>query len=349
MIVVFPQSVNASTATPLLKPWGGLADLVATLVKNTPDLAPRLMFLPMRGLHSTAVALHVAKTVGEPVEKMAIRVLRTHPRDLLREAVPSAIPEMYRLLDKAAGPAWSYAAYRDLERLLRSRVASTLLDAPAISPARVQSALALLEADPVVWHARKAFRYDHERCHLSTVVEMLRALGLLQELADLPEGAGRKSVYRRLRADLARGRAFRQPFPDVPGWAPVEGVGALWEIGERLGICVRPDRWEAARYVLGLISGEHVFLHNPEHDLLAQVQFVVGDIWTVVQISGTRNRDAPLAVRRSLNEALVAGGLLLVPSAAEEALSAVLRQDRERDPFFDGADDDDDADVDIAT
>lgn len=341
-VIVAPRT---NSPTPLLKPWGDLADTVADLVKIAPDIAPRFMLLPRRGLHAIAVALHVAKAAHEPVVSIASRITHTHPRNLLREAMPHAVPQLYALFDRATVPAWTFETYVAFDRILRTRVASTLLEAGELTPSRIESAAALLEVDPVVWRARKAYRYDHERKRLATVVELLRSLHLLNELGELPDGAGRKSVYRRVRTDLARARASDRAFPAVPGWAKVETVGDLWEIGERLKICTSPGHWGSAGYALGLIFGQHVFLHNRQHDLLAQVQFIVGNVWTVAQIAGVRNRDAPAAVRLALDEALTAGGLLLVPSSADEALNEVLRQDRARDPFFDDTDDEGHADM----
>ena len=325
-----------SNVTPLLRPWGHvLAPMIADLLRAAPDLASRLMLLPTRGLHATAIALHAARTLGEAIEVTASRIAQTHPCDLLREALPLAIPEMYRLLDRASVPAWSGDTYRDLERLLRSRVAPIVLEARVLSPEHIENSVELLDADPIVWRARQAFSHSHERRHLSTIIQLLRCLGLLNDLAELPDGAGRTSVFKRIRADLGRGRAPQRRFPDVAGWSRVENVGDLWSIGERLRLCVHPGHWGAARYALGLITGECIFLHSSQHDLLAQVQSTVESLWSVVQIAGARNRDAPPAVRSALEDALISGGLILAPSSADDALNEVLRRESERDQFFD--------------
>ena len=50
----------APAPTPLLRPWGPVAGLVARLVLLKPVLAPRLMLMPARGLHATAIALQIA-------------------------------------------------------------------------------------------------------------------------------------------------------------------------------------------------------------------------------------------------------------------------------------------------
>lgn len=333
---------RTNSPTPLLKPWGDLADTVADLVKNAPDIAPRLLLLPRRGLHAIAVTLHVAKAAHEPVKSIASRISCTHPRNLLREAMPHAVPQLYPLFGRATVP--TFETYIAFDRILRTRVASALLDAAEMTPGRIESAATLLEVDPVVWRARKAYRYDHERRHLSTVVELLRSLNLLNELGELPDGAGRKSVYRRVRADLSRARTPDQTFPVVPGWATVKTVGDLWEIGERLKVCTRPGQWGSATYALGLILGRHVFLHHGEHDLLAQIQHVVNDVWTVVQVTGSGNRCPPPGVRAALDEALVAGNLRLLPSVPDDAIGEVMRLERHRDPLFD----DDEVGADIA-
>ncbi|MFC7737569.1 hypothetical protein ACFQX4_17365 [Roseomonas sp. GCM10028921] len=302
--------------------------------------------MPARGLHATAVALHVAAEVGETDEDLVARLSQQSPRSLLHTALPEVEPRLYRLLDKATVPAWPLDLYRRLDRLLHSRVAPVLLDASEVSGERIEGAEVLLGGDPVIWRARQAYPYTHERQHLSTVVEMLRSLDLLRDLADLPDGAGRKSVYRRVRADLARARAPKVPFPDVPGWIRVETVADLWEIGERLRICVRPSQWGSGAYAVSMITGRSVFLWHRECDALAQVRHVVHDLWTVVQVAAKNNASVSVMICTALNEALRAGGLHLVPSQPADALLTVLRRDdRGGEVDLDAAEDDEAADI----
>jgi len=196
-----------------------------------------------------------------------------------------------------------------------------------------------------VWRARTAFRYSHERQHLNTVVEVLRSLGLLRDLAALPDGAGRAAVYRRVRADLARGCAADKPFPTVAGWSKIETVSELWEIGGRLKLCVRPGRGGSANFALDFITGKSVFLHHEKNDLLAQVHHVVNDVWTMGQIAGLKNSNPPTEISAALAYGLTSGGLVLVPSPASDALHHILqREARDRDLGIFDADDNDEAD-----
>ena len=340
---IFPLPIRR-TETPLLLPWGPLAELVARLVKHEPGLAFRLLLLPANGLHATAIALHAATEAKESDDSIAARLAGAHPRDLLREVFPSAVTELYRLLDRASIPAWGRDSYWELERLLRSRVSIFLSQASAISPERIETATALLDADPIVWRARTAFRFSHEKKHLSTVVELLRSLGLLRDLAEIPDGAGRPSVMRRVRADLARGCAADQLFPTVTGWSKIETVGALWEIGARLRLCARPGRYGSANFALDFITGKSVFLHHVENDLLAEVHHVVHKVWTVGQIAGLKNSNPPTEICTAFSHGLMAGGLVLVPSSPADALHNILqREERVGDlGIFDADDDDDD-------
>jgi len=334
-------------ATPLLQPWGDdLAQSVARLIRYRPELASRMMLLPARGLHSTAVALHVANEANEPVESLAARISETHPRELLREAMPQASPDLYLLLGRATVPAWPFATYLTFEKLLRSRVAASLKEVCEISPKRIENAEVFLEADPLVWRARNALKYQSCRRHLTTVVGILRSMHLLRDLAELPEGAGRKAVFKRVRSDLARARAADQPFPDVLGWTKIQTVGDLWQIGERLKICVRPGHWGSADFPLDLVTGKQVFLHNQDSDLIAAVQHVVNDVWTVGQISGGKNVTPPKEICAAFAASLTLGGLHLVPSSPSDALQNVLQRNRDKTPDHGIFDDDDDHDDD---
>ena len=311
--------------------WGPLSDMVSRLVVRAPDLSHRLLLLPTRGLHATAIALHAATEANEPDESIVARLAGTHPRELLREVFPSAVTELYRLIDRASIPAWGRESYWELERLLRSRVAIFLSQTSAISPERIETATALLNADPIVWRARTAVVCGHEKKDLSTVVELLRSMNLLHDLAELPDGAGKAALRRRVRSDIARGCAADQPFPIISGWSKIKTVGALWEIGARLRLCVGPGRFGSTNFALDFIAGKNVFLHHEADDLLAQVDHVVNDVWTVGQIAGMKNCNPREEICSAFADGLTAGGLVLVPSPPADALHNMLRCEEDDD------------------
>jgi hypothetical protein len=278
--------------------------------------------------------LHVAEQGGEEMPPLAHRIRTTHPRDLLRRAMPTGAPTLYKLLDRASTPAWSLQQYRDLDVLSRSAASAMLLEAPRISPDLVDQGVALMRADPIVWNSRKAFPHPYEQTQFAATVEVLRSLGVLRDLADLPPDAGRKAVYRRVKADLARARCPADTFPALEGWTRIETVGDLWRLGERLRICLRPRTWGSHEYVVGLVNGKMAFLHHIAADAVAQVEHVTGNLWTVRQVSGHRNRSVPRDIVIGLEAALRTAGLVLIGCPAQEALGQVLRYDKD-----DGEDD----------
>ncbi|WP_159351358.1 hypothetical protein [Roseomonas harenae] len=275
--------------------------------------------------------MHVAEQDGEEMPSLAHRIRTTHPRDLLRRAMPTGAPTLYKLLGRASVPAWSLQQYRDLDVVSRSTTAAMLLEASRVTPDLVDQGVALMRADPIVWNARKAFPHAYEQTQLAAAVEVLRSLGVLRDLADLPPEAGRKAVYRRVKADLARARCPADMFPVLEGWARIKTVGDLWALGERLSICLRPRRWGSHEYVVGLVNGDMAFLHHAEVDAVAQVEHVTGNLWTIRQVSGHRNRSVPRDVVVRLEAALRAAGFVLIGCGAQEALGQALRHDKDDD------------------
>jgi hypothetical protein len=242
--------------------------------------------------------------------------------------MPDTSLNLYGLLDRVFTPAWPLHRYRMLDAVLRSNVASLLLEAETIGPSDVRNAEDLLRADPILWRARKAARYSHEREHLATVIEVLRSLGLLDDLAALPDGAGWASVSRRVQADLGRARAPAGPVEAVGRWRRVTTVEDLWTIGRRLQVCVRPGHWGSAGYALGLLTGRHLFFHHPVLDALAHLQHVTGDLWRVTQMARAKNALVPSSVRSEFEAGLLLWGVRLVPSSAGDALRAILSRGR---------------------
>lgn len=316
--------------TPLLKPWGPLSGTLLRLVREAPDLPGRLLLLPTRGVHAVAIALHTATAADEPLASLADRVRNTHPRDLLRAALPDAATTLYGALARASLPVWPMETYSQLDAVLRSPAANLLPLKPAVTPAQVQNIHEILAGDPVLWRAR-SFVHDHyTRDHLVTVLGLLRQLGLLREVADLPDGAGRPALQRRLRADLMDAPCPDDGFPEIEGWTRITTVGDLWRVGLRLRVCIRPSSYDAGTYAVRLITGKSVLLHHTELDALAEVRSEAAGLWTLVQAVRTGNGLIGHEVREALERDLERGGLKLVPSNCADALNNLLRVERDR-------------------
>lgn len=317
---------RSSAPTPLVAPWGPLATVVADLVRHAPALAWRLTLLPARGMHATAVTLHASAAAGEVTADLARRLADTHPRLLLRDAMPDTHPRLYRLLDRAPAPAWNAERNADLNTLLHSPAAEIVLDAADVTPDLIGETRRLLAQDPLVRRARRALTTGYQREQFAAVVAVLRGLGLLRDLLGLPDGAGARAVARRVRADFGRAVAPDDDgFPIPAGWVRITRLGDLWAHGKRLRLCLDATHYGAGRYALRLISGASVFLHHAGEDAVAEVHRGPGDTWRIEEVRKRSNALVRDSVRRALVADLAAAGLVLLASDPANALDAVLR------------------------
>ncbi|WP_424138213.1 hypothetical protein [Roseomonas chloroacetimidivorans] len=275
-------------------------------------------------MHAVAIGLHVARGAGVAPSVLAEQLRLRHPRETLRLALPGCSPELYRVLGRATSPVWELDTYRTLDLVLQSTVAEVITEATQITPSRVQDARALLDADPILRRARRAYATRHQQEHLSTVVGLIRHLGLAQDLAELPDGAGRQSVARRVQSDLGRARCAKDGFPVPAGWDRIETVGALWGHGRRLKICLAPGTWQSGGYVLEMLRGQSVFLLHSSN-VVAQLGQITHGLWRLVQVSGAENDDVPEELVEALQAELAVSGMRLLPCDPAEALHHVLR------------------------
>src|SRR3712207_1623845 len=107
------RPVSTETA-PLLGLFGPLAGVVGVIVRAEPSLALRIMQSPPRAIHAVAIFLHETACPDE-ANRLSDVVSETHPRDLLRKRLPTCDQRLYRLLDRAALPAWSRCDYLALD------------------------------------------------------------------------------------------------------------------------------------------------------------------------------------------------------------------------------------------
>ena len=89
---------------PLLLVFGDdLAGRVAALVRAQPILIARLIVAPREAVHALGAFLHLAPeaAASRPEAEVAALLAETHPRALLRAALPGCPPRLYRALDRA--------------------------------------------------------------------------------------------------------------------------------------------------------------------------------------------------------------------------------------------------------
>lgn len=303
--------------------FGVQAQRAAALIRLHPTLAQRLALAPRRAIHASAALLQVHAAEGVPLERSADLLLTADPRDVLRTAVPDAADTLLRTLDRALLPAWSLAGYRALNRLLGSKLAGDVATGDLIQTYVVQLAT-LLEGDPVVLRAHRMTRDAHLRQALATVVAVLRGLGALHDLDGLPDGAGRRAVARRARADLAR-LCFPATDLAVPeGWRRVGTVGQLWAHAGRLNLCISEGMYGAGDAVVSACMGRSVFLLSAAEDALAQVRAVPGGMWVVEQVAVASNGPLPVGLHEGLCAGLRQAGATLLPTMPQGAVDAVL-------------------------
>jgi hypothetical protein len=316
---------------PVLNLFGPLAQGVGALVRIAPELALRLTLAPTRAVHATAIFMHSQATAGIEPEVTANSLLEQHPRDLLRQTLPKADARLYKMLDRAALPAWSLAEYEALEELPRSEVSDLIPDRGKIMPSSVINALAILRADPVVRHARRALAGNYDRERLETVVQVLHRMGLLRDLAALPDGSGASAVARRAAADLGRAEAPAIEFPIAPGWALVRRLADLWAHGERMNLCLRPGLYGAGDYAVSMLMGRSIFLYCAEPELLVQFRHLLVDTWTLAECSAARHARVPDGPIRELTTYVESAGIALLPVLTGAAMDSILRPLRSKD------------------
>ncbi|MFC7478455.1 hypothetical protein ACFQS7_29315 [Dankookia sp. GCM10030260] len=330
------ERLSAETA-PLLTLFGPLAGTVGALVRAAPLLAGRIMQAPPRAIHAIAIALHQAAE-SATAETLVVMLSGAHPRDLLRDALPNSDARLYRLLDRAALPAWPHADYLMLDAVLRTDVGDMLLRREGIARSLVREAHAVMHSSPTMVRARHAVASQYERERLETIVIMLDVLGLTRTLAAIPDRAGSKAVARRVMADFGRAEAPDIDFPVPPGWTRVRRISELWEHGRRMRLCVRPGEYGAGDYAVSLLMNRSVFLFHAEQGALAQFRRLPANTWAFGQCVLARNVQPPETVISALTAHVKEAGVVLLPAMVGDALDAVLQPLRMRD--HDSAEDD---------
>ena len=281
----FKRQPLPSETAPLVGQFGEQAHRITALLRLDPDLALRFVLAPRRAIHASAALVQAHAAAGVAPESTAA-LLAEAPRTVLRAAIPDAHPRLYRLLERASLPTWSLDAYQRLNQVLLADLADQLPEEAEFRPALVDEAAELIQGDPIIRRARMGFRGEHYRKELAVVIEMLRELGALRDLNDLPEGAGANAVIRRMISDLGRVAPPHVPFPDIPGWRRITDVKDLWDTGKQMLVCLRPGYRGSGDYVVSHIMGRSVFLSHTSHSVLVQFRQLPGGVWALGQCSG---------------------------------------------------------------
>lgn len=319
--------------SPVLGLFGPFAGRMSELFRLEKTLSYQFSLCPPRMIHVAAIYLHHEAERDTPPSVTANTLLTEHPRDLLRSVFSDYDPRLYRLLDRAALPAWSQSDYAALNDVLQTEVADLLLNRGEITPLVVNHAQGILHADPIIRRARHAVPHEQERRRLETLIAVLRRLDMLHDLDAIPDGAGRQAVAKRAAADLGRLEPSGDvEFPIPQQWVRVQNLQNLWRIANSARFCIRPGQWGAGDYALSFLMDRSIFLYHPEPPgLLAQFREMVAGFWVLAQCKGAGNRPAPRSIVRELTNYVEQAGVSLLPDSLGDAMDTVLSPLRTRD------------------
>jgi hypothetical protein len=337
------QSETSRETAPFPRTFGKQAQRVAALIRVAPSLAARLALAPARALHSVAAYLEAKAARGASLESMADALSSCAPRALLGQALPNHDARLFRLLNRAALPAWSLAEVMALDDVLRAELGDILSDGP-ISPETVSAARLILDAHPIVQRVCRAIPDSWTRAKLSTAITWLDEQGALAHLSATPRVAGLSAIARRLRRDLATLRAPQAPFSIPADWAQIDTVDGLWAVGRELENCLAFAHYGACERVPDLLTGRDVYLFSRALRVVFRLRHMGGRTWACVERGGHRNKSLKPEVIRGLADALRACGVVYLDDDLGTALEHLIRPLRARPDLAD-AEDAEDADV----
>lgn len=310
---------------PLLRALGADgARRMALAIRVEPRLGERLALAPRRAVHATAAFLGSTEAGAMEAGALARALTSLHPRDLLPAAVPDADTRLYRLLERAALPAWGLAEYRMLGALLRAGLSHDLLGTASFSARDVTRAGDLLSDDLVLRSWLRPFQHGGERRSVRTALLYLRRAGLLNAAERLPDGAGPAAVARRLARALLCAEAPDVAFPAVPGWRRLRSPREVFNAGRSLRNCLRPEARQGAERVTGLLTGGVILLLHEEAMVVAEFLAAPGGAWSVGDVLGQGNDDPPDGLVDGLLTSIRDAGVIVLPERLDEALRTVL-------------------------
>jgi hypothetical protein len=280
-------------------------------------------------VHAIGAFLHLASGATRSDAEVAEIINDTHPRKLLRAALPDCPRRLYRALDSAGDRVLGKRFYERLAAVCRGPFAEALLDGD-LTEHRIAYYEALAKMDPATAALRAGFgESSYLVDSVDCVVTLLRAHGALRdEEMQLPRGAGMAAVARRIRTALWR---ITAPSPDFVVPAPfrlVRNTNELERLAQRFENCLRLREWSAARYYIGLVAGTTVVLASDDPPLLATLHRVAEGVWQFDQCAGPKNISPPPGMKSTLIRDLVAAGLRIVETDASSALARIEAEAR---------------------
>jgi hypothetical protein len=314
---------------PGLRAFGPHAPRIARFLQYQPALGARLLCAPLRALHAVGVYLHLVETATD--EEVARRLVEVGPRELLRFALPTAHPALYRVLDRCGDVVRSAQFYKALAEASAGPFAKVIFaTAKTIDDAFLRHLAALSRGDEVIRALPTRLLADVSAVEAATsLIALLRGYGTDAEsaLAGLPAKAGAAGVRRRLLKMLADLTAPPVPTPLPPGMTRITSVRELREVGCKLDLCVQKAMNGGADYWLRLVSGESIFAVLDEPAALAELRAVAPGVWRLMDVREKSNRIISQARRRALFGDLAEAGWKIVPVDPVHALMTLGTRD----------------------
>jgi hypothetical protein len=299
-------------------------------VRLRPPLLTRLGFAPASAIHAVGAWLHLAPEADLPDPKVAAILDETHPRSLLRAAIPEAPARLYRALGRAGDRVRNRSFYQRLATVCTGPAADVLWGDTAINPELLAFAEKLLTLDPAVLKLRHLLSRSIDSAErLQATVLFLRAHRVLADNdLELPPQARLPALAKRLQSVLDRIAAPDPRFDLKPPLRIVRSVGELRETGKELENCLSDFAGYGAEYPVKLASGELVFVTCVEPQLAATLVRTAPGLYQLGSMSGPQNGMVPKEASDAFHQHLRESGVTLLASPVSWSLGWMLRPER---------------------
>lgn len=311
---------------PLVRVFGDLASLVAKILRADPSLATRLTFAPRDAIHSIGAYLHLAADPEASAADLAANIASTHPRDLLREALPDCLAHLYHALDRAGDQVLRRRFYERLGAVCRGPFAERFLRSGSVGIYRVDLYLQLEQMDPITQHLAVAMPEEVSlvQC-VDTMVRCLRARMLLSD-ADIHLGkrAGLCAVTKLVTQAADRLRAPEPPFSIPPHLRLIRTGKELREMGKRLNNCISSFHGFGSDHLFRLAEGSTVYIASDDPPFMIALTRAGPGLWWIEEARGPRHQILSHEDDVKLMQSLRDAGVDLVPVEPSQALTRII-------------------------
>jgi hypothetical protein len=320
--------IERTESAPLLLVFGVHASLMGRLLRVHPTLLQRITYAPRRAIHAIGAYLHLVSLTSRSDQDLACTLDETHPRDLLRTAIPDAPPRLYRALERAGDRVKGRRFYERLSALCRTPLANQLLDGD-LHEMRLSRAEMVLTLDPSLARIPNILRISQHNVEaLSVLIGFLRAQGTFRQSdLQLPPEAGISGIVGRLLRSLDNVAAPSVAFDVLPPFHLIRSVGELRRTGSELKNCIGQMERFSTPHWMSLASGDALYVTRSEPPLLACVRRCGDDLWYLSEVAGLDNGKIDEDARLALVSALRASGISLLPDDPARALSILMAHD----------------------